>query len=254
MAQTDPPSFAAVWRSRVSEQGPKPFLTFYDAGSGERVELSYTTFGNWLSKTGNLIQDELLAEPGDRIALLSRPHWLTAVWALAPLLTGVVLAPWGDPADAHTVVAGPESLDEARGAAGGGAAELWALSLLPLGLPFPETPDGFRDFSAEVRAHADRFSPLDPPNGQTVALVDPDGTELTHRELVEAARATGGLESADRLLVAVNRDRFTTAELIEWLYAPVSAGASVVLVRGADQAQLDRIAETERTTKLYLLS
>jgi uncharacterized protein (TIGR03089 family) len=251
MAQTDPPSFAAVWRSRVADQGPKPFLTFYDAGSGERVELSYTTFDNWLCKTGNLIQDELLAEPGDRIALLARPHWLTAVWALAPLLAGVALAPWGDPADAHTVVAGPESLDEARG----GSAELWALSLLPLGMPFREVPAGFRDFSAEVRAHADRFSPLDPPSGQTVALIGADGTELTHRELVETARPAqaGGLTAADRLLVAVGRDRFSADELTEWLYAPVSAGASVVLVRGADQAQQDRIAETERTTGLYLL-
>ena len=248
MAQADPHSFATVWRSRVSEQGPKPFLTYYDTASGERVELSYTTFDNWLAKTGNLIQDELLAEPGDRIALHARPHWLSAVWALAPLLAGVVVAPWGEPSEAHTVVAGPESLDEVRG----GPAELWALSLLPLGLPFRVTPEGFRDFAAEVRAHGDRFVALDPPGGQTLALVGPDGTELTHRELVEAA-GQGELGSTDRLLVVADRDRFTVAELIEWLFAPVSAGASVVLVRGADQAQRDRIAETERTTGLCLL-
>jgi uncharacterized protein (TIGR03089 family) len=249
MVQPDPHSFATVWRSRVSEQGPKPFLTFYDAGSGERVELSYPTFDNWLSKTGNLIQDDLMAGPGDRIALHARPHWLSAVWALAPLTAGAVLAPWGDPSDAHTVVAGPESLDEVRG---GGPAELWALSLLPLGLPFPVTPDGFRDYSAEVRAHGDRFVPLDPPTARSLAVVAEDGAELTHQDLVEAARAVG-LQSADRLLVPVARDRFSTAELIEWLFAPVAAGASIVLVRGAQQPQLDRIAADERTTGVYSL-
>ena len=250
MAQTDPHSFATVWRSQVAQQGPKPFLTYYDTASGERVELSYTTFDNWLSKTGNLIQDELQPDPGDRIALHARPHWLSAVWALAPLLVGAVVAPWGEPSAAHTAVAGPDALDEVR--AQGGQAELWALSLLPLGMPFPQTPAGFRDYSAEVRAHGDRFAPYDSPSGLSPALVTEDGAELTHRELVEAA-AQVGLKSTDRLLVAVDRDRFSAAELIEWFYAPASAGASIVLVRGAEREQLDRIAATERTTGAYSL-
>ena len=252
MAQTDPPSFAAVWRSRVSEQGPKPFLTFYDAGSGERVELSYTTFDNWLSKTGNLIQDEVYAQSGDRIALHARPHWLSAVWAVAPLLTGAVVAPWAGPAGAHAVVAGPESLAEVREAAGRSAAELWALSLLPLGLPFPQVPEGYRDFAAEVRGHGDRFVPLDPPRGDSAAVAGSDGAELSHRELVEAARAVGR-RSADRLLVTADRDQYTTDELVQWLYAPASAGASIVLVRGADRARREKIADTERTTALFPL-
>jgi uncharacterized protein (TIGR03089 family) len=253
MAQADPHSFAAVWRTQVSEQGPKPFLTFYDETTGERVELSYRTFDNWLAKTGNLIQDDLAAEPGDRIALHARPHWLSAVWAVAPLLTGAVVAPWAGPADALAVVAGPESLDEVRSAADGFAAELWALSLLPLGLPFPQVPAGFRDFSAEVRAHGDRFAAFEQPGADCVAVAGPDGAELTHRELVEAARAAGR-KSADRLLVTAERDRYTTDELIEWLYAPACAGASIVLVRGADQARVEKIAETERTTDLYSLN
>ena len=253
MAQADPRSFAAVWQSQVSEQGPKPFLTFYDEGTGERVELSYRTFDNWLAKTGNLIQDELSAEPGDRIALHARPHWLTAVWAVAPLLTGAVLAPWGDPDGALAVVAGPESLVDVRAAAGGSAADLWALSLLPLGLPFPQVPEGFRDFAAEVRAHGDRFAPFDPPSGRGAALAGADGTELTHQALVEAVR-DAGRKATDRLLVSTSRDEFTAAELIDWLYAPAGAGASIVLVRGADQARLDQIAASERTTGAYSLN
>jgi uncharacterized protein (TIGR03089 family) len=252
MAQADPHSFAAVWRSQVFEQGPKPFLTYYDEGTGERVELSYRTFDNWLAKTGNLIQDELFTGPGDRIALHARPHWLSAVWAVAPLLTGAVAAPWGEPAGAHTVVAGPESLAEVREAARGSAAELWALSLLPLGLPFPQLPEGFRDYAAEVRAHGDGFAPLDPPSGPSIAVAGPDGAELTHRNLVEAARQVGR-QPADRLLVPTDRDRYSVAELVQWLYAPACAGASIVLVRGADKARRERIAAAERTTDVYSL-
>lgn len=252
MAQADPHSFATVWHSQVSEQGPKPFLTYYDEGTGERVELSYRTFDNWLAKTGNLIQDEVYAQSGDRIALHARPHWLSAVWAVAPLLTGAVVAPWAGPAGAHAVVAGPESLAEVREAAGRSAAELWALSLLPLGLPFPQVPEGYRDFAAEVRGHGDRFVPLDPPRGDSAAVAGPDGAELSHRELVEAARAVGR-RSADRLLVTADRDQYTTDELVQWLYAPASAGASIVLVRGADRVRREKIADTERTTALFPL-
>ena len=56
--------------------------------------------------THHAIQDDLAAEPGDRIALHARPHWLSAVWAVAPLLTGAVVAPWAGPDGALAVVAG----------------------------------------------------------------------------------------------------------------------------------------------------
>ena len=35
----------------------------YDA-TGERVELSVATYANWVSKTANMLQDGLAAEPG----------------------------------------------------------------------------------------------------------------------------------------------------------------------------------------------
>ena len=34
-------------------------MTHYDDATGERVELSATTLENWVSKTANLLQDEL---------------------------------------------------------------------------------------------------------------------------------------------------------------------------------------------------
>jgi uncharacterized protein (TIGR03089 family) len=240
--------FAAVWRDRMAAGGPRPFLTFLDETTGERVELSYATFGNWLAKTANLIQDDLMAQQGDVIAVSAPPHWITAVWAVAPLLTSVAVAPWGDPAVAHTAIAyaDDETLASARECPG----ERLALSLLPLGRPFAVVPDGFRDYSAEVRAHGDHFVPFEAPQPETAALVLGERT-LKHRELVEAAAdaARGiGLSDGDRVLVDARAVHFDGADLLEWLYAPLSAGASVVLVRGGDAERLDRIAATERAT------
>jgi uncharacterized protein (TIGR03089 family) len=242
--QTD---YAGVWRERLAAGGPRPFLTFLDESTGERVELSYATFGNWLAKTANLIQDDLMAQPGERIAVSAPPHWITAVWAVAPLLTSVAVDPWGDPASANTAVAyaGQEALEAARACPG----ERLALSLLPLGRPFDTVPDGFRDYSAEVRGHGDRFAPFDPPGPETAALVLPDRV-LTHGGLVDAAADSAqrsGLGEGDRLLVDARATRFDGADMIQWLYAPLCAGASIVLVRGGDAEQLERIAATERT-------
>lgn len=246
--------FATVWRERAASGGPRPFLTFLDEATGERVELSYTTFGNWLAKTANLIQDDLMAQSGDRIAVTAPPHWVTAVWAVAPLLTGVAVDPWGDPAAAHTVVthAAEDALTAARACPG----ERLALSLLPLGRPFDTAPDGFRDYAAEVRGHGDRFAAFDPPGPGTEALVV-GGRILTHRELVSVAAehaAQNGLENGTRLLVDARTDGFGGAELIDWLYAPLHAGAAVVLVRGAGEERLERIAETERATRRLALA
>jgi len=248
---------ATVWRARLASNGARPFLTFHDDTTGERVELSYATFGNWLAKTANLVQDDLLPEPGDRIAVSAPPHWLTAVWAVAPLLAGVVVDPWGEPKSAHTAVAYSDerALDAARDCPG----ERLALSLLPLGRPFDVVPDGFRDYAAEVRGFGDRFAAFEPPTPDTAALVV-GGRTLTHRELVEAAALAAStfgdgasLGGADRVLVDARRDPFSGAELVDWLFAPLLAGAAVVLVRGAGAERLDRIAEMERATRRLVL-
>jgi uncharacterized protein (TIGR03089 family) len=244
---------ATVWRVRGAAGAARPFLTYHDDSTGERVELSYTTFGNWLAKTANLVQDDLLAEPGDRIAVSAPPHWLTAVWAVAPLLAGVTVDPWGDPKQAHAAVAHPD--ERALAAARECSGERLALSLLPLGRPLPVVPEGFRDYSAEVRGFGDRFAAFNPPTPDTAALIV-DGRTLTHRELVEAAASgveESGLGSGDRLLVDAQRERFTGAELVDWLFAPLVAGAAVVVVRGAGPERLDRIAEMERATRRLVL-
>ncbi|HTJ68838.1 MAG TPA: TIGR03089 family protein [Actinospica sp.] len=239
---SDQTDLAAVWRTQVGRNGPRPFLTYHDFGTGERVELSYATMDNWTSKTANLIQDELLADPGSRFLLAAPPHWMTAVWAIAPLLCSAVVSPWGDAARARYAVAGPEAeqLEYARACRG----ERYALSLLPLGRAFASVPDGFADYVVEVRMHGDRFSPFDPPNSDAPALTTASGDALTHREVIEAAR--GRVEDGARLLVSVERTSTDTEGLIDWLYAPLVAGGSVVLARGGTEAELARLAEVEK--------
>lgn len=242
MASAAPNNLAALWRTRVAANGPRPFLTYLDFGTGERVELSYATMDNWVSKTGNLIQDELMADPGSRFLLAAPPHWMTAVWALAPLLCSAVVSPWGDAARARFAVSGPSDaeLDYARACRG----ERYALSLLPLGRPFAEVPEGFADYVAEVRVHGDRFAPLDPPNADAPALTTPGGESLTHRELLDEAAAR--YQEGARVLIATERASADAEGLIAWLYAPLTAGGSVVLARGGGEADLARLAEVER--------
>jgi uncharacterized protein (TIGR03089 family) len=245
--------FAALWRDRVAQLGPRPLLTYHDFDTGERVELSYTTMANWTSKTANLIQDELLADPGSRFLLTAPPHWMTAVWAIAPLLCSAVVSPWGDAARARFAVSGPQpaELDYARACRG----ERYALSLLPLGRPFAEVPEGFADYVAEVRMHGDRFGAFDPPNADSPALTGAPGPgggasddALTHRELIASASDDRYPQGA-RLLVPIEQTAADAAGLIGWLYGPIAAGGSVVLTRGGTAEQLDRLAETERAQR-----
>ena len=239
---TEPSDLAALWRTAVGRNGPRPFLTFHDFGTGERVELSYATMDNWTSKTANLIQDELPADPGSRFLLAAPPHWMTAVWAIAPLLCSAVVSPWGDAARARYAVAGPEAeqLEYARACRG----ERYALSLLPLGRPFAEVPEGFADYVVEVRVHGDRFAAFDPPNADAPALTTSSGDALTHREVLE--KVAGRVEQGARLLIPVERTSADAEGLIDWLYAPLAAGGSVVLARGGDAEQLARLAEVEK--------
>ncbi|MFC7470400.1 TIGR03089 family protein [Actinomadura keratinilytica] len=118
---------ADLLRSALAADPARPLVTFYDDATGERVELSVATFANWVAKTANLLQGDLSAEPGDRLALLLPAHWQSAVWLLACHSTGVVAEVGGDPAAADLVVSGPDTLDAARACSG----ERIALALRP---------------------------------------------------------------------------------------------------------------------------
>ena len=217
-------------------------MTFYDEATGERVELSVATFANWVAKTANLLQGDLGAGPGDRVAVLLPAHWQTAVWLLACSSVGVVADVGGDPAVADVVVSGPESLDVARACGG----ERVALALRPLGGRFPQTPAGFVDYAVEVPGQGDRFvafSPVDP--GELALVVG--GREFTGAGVVEQARVDG--VAGARVLSGLSYD--TWEGLSSGLYAPLASGGSVVLCRNLGQLSEESLAkrvESERVT------
>ena len=241
---------ADLLRSALAADAARPLVTFYDDATGERVELSVATLANWVAKTANLLQDELSAEPGDRLALPLPAHWHTAVWLLACSSTGVVAELPGSSADpaavsatasaADLVVSGPDTLEAARACSG----ERVALSLRPLGARFPQPPDGFTDYAVEVPGQGDHFTPYSPVDPDAPALVV-GGEELTGAQIVERARADAGargLGPGSRLLSVLPYD--TWEGVSAGLFAPLATGGSVVLCRHSDR--LDASALTER--------
>ncbi|MFM9371564.1 TIGR03089 family protein [Streptomyces sp. Da 82-17] len=238
---------ADLLRSALAADPARPLVTFYDDATGERVELSVATFANWVAKTANLLQDELNAEPGDRLALLLPAHWQTAVWLLACSSVGVLADVGGAAADADLVVSGPDSLDAARACSG----ERVALALRPLGGRFPQPPDGFMDYAVEVPSQGDRFAPYAPVDADAPALAV-DGVELTGAEVVRRALADAaelGLGPGGRLLTGRSYD--TWEGLSAGLFAALAAGGSVVLCRNLEQVAeggLEKRIESERVT------
>ena len=118
--------------------------------------------------------------------------------------------------------------------AAAGAAEVFALSLAPLGRPFPAGPPaGTRDYSVDVLAQGDRWSgPL--VEDAAPALETVDGT-VTGGDLVEIAlrrAAELGLLAGDRLLTTEPWDG--PAGWVDGLLVPLAAGASIVLVANPD--------------------
>jgi uncharacterized protein (TIGR03089 family) len=239
---------ADLLRSALAQDAGRPLVTFYDDATGERVELSVATFANWVAKTANLLQNEVSAEPGDRVALLLPAHWQTAVWLLACSSVGVVADVGGDPGAADAVVSGPDTLDAARACSG----PRLALSLRPLGARVPQPPDGFADYAVEVPSQGDRFEPFSPVDPDEPGLVVA-GREFTSAEVVERAAAEApalGLTGpGSRLLSGLPYD--TWEGLAAGLYAPLATGASVVLCRHLDRLggeALARRIESERVT------
>ncbi|MER0446131.1 TIGR03089 family protein [Streptomyces sp. Edi4] len=238
---------ADLLRSALAADPGRPLVTFYDDATGERVELSVATFANWVAKTANLLQGDLAAEPGDRLALLLPAHWQSAVWLMACHSMGVTAKIGGDPAVADLVVSGPDTLEEARACSG----ERVALALRPLGGRFPQPPAGFADYAVEVPSQGDRFAPYAPVDPEGPALVV-DGAELSAAELVTRAReeaAALGLAPGARLLSGLGYDSWRG--LASGLYAPLASGGSVVLCRNLAQLAeggLDKRAESERVT------
>jgi uncharacterized protein (TIGR03089 family) len=201
----------------------QPLLTYYDQATGERVELSGTTTANWVAKTSNFLVDDLDAAPGTRVRIGLPSHWLTAVWILSAWNVGAAVV--DDSADIG--LSGPELVadEPVRVAA----------SLRPLGARFATAPAGFLDLGAEVPGHGDHFVAFDPPEPSTLAL-DLGGLTRTHAEVL-----AGTVPDARRRLVVPGPLVRDAGLLVQ----ACLGGGSLVVVAGADEAQLTRVAAQE---------
>ena len=158
-----PPTFPAALAALLRADPARPLVTFYDDATGERIELSVTTYANWVAKTAGLVQDELDVERGGLVLVDLPTHWLGAVWLGAAWTMGLVVT--DDPAlagDADLVVCGPDSV--ATYAAHAERVPVVALSLRPLGGRFTEAlPTGVTDYGAVVLPQPDAFLAVDAP-------------------------------------------------------------------------------------------
>ena len=93
---------ASLLRERSARLGHQPLLTYYDDRSGERTELSYATFDNWVSKSANLLVGDLGLRPGQVVSIAADDHWTGWVVTVAAWRAGAAVR-WAA-ADPHADV------------------------------------------------------------------------------------------------------------------------------------------------------
>lgn len=215
-----------MFHDAVSRLGAAPLITYYDADS--RIELSGTTFANWVMKTANLF-DDLGGDPDEPLSLglaeTAPGHWVSLVWTAAAWFAGAPVQP-GVPDPAAFAVVGPDDARRGRVTV--------ACSLHPLGRGFAQPPADTTDY-AEVLAQ---------PDQAFAGTADGD------------AAVWPGVTRADLDAVAPRSDRRLFRDpgtgwgfVAEALVAPVLGGGSSVIVAGLDDGEVERIAAAEKVSR-----
>ncbi|MBE1484875.1 TIGR03089 family protein [Plantactinospora soyae] len=228
-------NIAGIFAAAIAADPTRPLLTWYDDATGDRTELSGATLANWVAKTANLLVDSAGLAPGDSAGVLLPAHWQTAAVLLGCWSAGLEVTGGqpGDPASRPVDVLFA-AVDRITEAAAWPTGDRYALALAPLAAPVRDLPPGYADYVIEVRGHGDHFTP-EPQGGPQDAL-------LAARA---AQRATElGIGAGDRVLV--DADRYP--DPVDWLLAPLHAGASLVLCGHLDHGRLPDRAATEKVT------
>jgi uncharacterized protein (TIGR03089 family) len=230
-----PTTFADLLGRILRTDPGRPLVTFYDDATGERVELSGTTYANWVAKTASLLVEELDIERGSRVLLDLPAHWLGPVFLGAVWQVGAeVVVPDATSTDADLVVTGPDRLASYAD----GPAPVLASALLPLGVRFREPlPAGVHDFGLEVWSQPDAFVPWDPAQAD----------DTVHAGLTFGELPLSGPWSGQRLLTTANP---VTVPAV--LLQPVVGGGSLVLVRNALPERLEVLRAQERVSAEHL--
>lgn len=221
---------AALLDAALLRDPARPLITYYDDAGDERVELSVTTFANWVAKTANLLRDDLGADAGTTVALHLPAHWQAAVWLGACWALGAGGRHVGEPPAADEVV---------------------VLGLGPLGLPRPGVPRPAPpsiDYDLEIRSHGDRFVAGRPVDPQAEAMRTAEGS-LSGAALVDLAdRAADDwrLARGDRLLTTHTLD--TAHGVLAGLLVPLAADVTAVLCRNLAPDRLAARVASENVT------
>jgi uncharacterized protein (TIGR03089 family) len=238
MNETLPQAFAAA----VRRDPTTPLLTWYDDASGDRTELSGATLDNWVSKTANLLTDGAGLDHGDTVAVLLPPHWQTAAIMLGASAAGPAVHLGGHPRPVEALFTTPDRITES---VAWPSAERYVTGLLPLAMPLRQVPPGFVDYPTDVRNHGDHFRPLRPAEPDDPAIAGP--AQLSHGAVIRTATERAGalgIVSGDRVLI----DTRTYPDPMDWLVAPLVAGASIVLCANLHPAGLTDRTSAEKVT------
>ncbi|GAB2444701.1 TIGR03089 family protein [Nocardioides hungaricus] len=234
-------TFSELLARRLRADAGRPFVTFYDDATGERVELSVATYANWVAKAASLLSEEHGLERGQALCVDLPPHWLGPVFLGAAWTVGLVVTGPGD-GGPDGVVCGPDGLD--RWAEHADDLPVLACSLLPLGVRFAgPLPAGVHDVGVEVWSQPDAFTAWDPPGPDDPALPG-----LSQGEIWRAAAAGSLLTDGGRLLSEANP---ASPPGIASLTEPLARDGSLVLVAHAGPGRLDALSAAERTTARF---
>ena len=222
------PETPAALLARLVESDPgRPRITTYDDTEGptrgERIELSARVVANWVSKAGNLLQEDLDAAPGTRVLLDLPAHWRSVYWAFAVWSVGAEVVLPGADADTPVdvvVTDDPERCEQ------GEVAVLVTLAALARSADGP-VPPGAVDEAKDLATHGDVFTAWDEPDADAVALRTPEGA-LTYAGLVP----TGAGPVREHVATG------ETATLLEVVLRAWAGDGSVVLTRGAPDADV----------------
>ncbi|HEX5017452.1 MAG TPA: TIGR03089 family protein [Actinomycetes bacterium] len=227
----------------------RPRLTYYDDATGERVELSAQTLANWVTKTMNLLVQDVDVEERTRVSLHLPLHWLTAVWIIAADAVGTPvsaddLGPSGEaPAGfdhqgaMYSSIYGSVHVTQSDHTDDPDAA--FAVSLAPMAQPLgARCPAHLRDFLADVRTMPDQL------------VVAPERASLLADRV--ALRATElGLAAHDRVATLAPEGAASVEDLIQGVLAPLQADGSAVWTRHADLALCAARWQQEHVTSVF---
>ena len=234
-------TFPQVLARLLAADPGRPLVTFYDDATGERTELSVTTWANWVAKVASLLGDELDVEHGSRLLVDLPPTGSGRSCSARP---GPAASRWsgtvGADAVGHRARTGLDRWAE-RGrphpGRGLGAAARWRGR-------FPDgVPTGVHDLGVEVWSQPDAYAAWPGPSPDDAAVA---GT--TQAELWRSAAAGDRVSGGDRLLSEANP---ASPSGLASLTEPLVSHGSLVLVAHVSAERRERIAADERVTARY---